>query len=125
MKTIRTICVILFLVSSFSVLSQTVHITKTGEKYHKKTCRYLKYSHKELSIQQAIQLGYKACKVCKPSVKQNAPEKTTNNNSLTESTAPNPLPSKKIVATQCIGKTKAGKRCKRKTKNSNGRCFQH
>lgn len=29
------------------------------------------------------------------------------------------------VATQCTGTTQKGARCKRKTKNSSGRCYQH
>ncbi len=33
--------------------------------------------------------------------------------------------SKEVLSTQCTGTTKKGKRCKRMTKNDNGRCFQH
>ena len=32
---------------------------------------------------------------------------------------------KTALTTQCTGTTKKGKRCKRMTKNENGRCFQH
>lgn len=32
---------------------------------------------------------------------------------------------KTALSTQCTGTTKKGKRCKRMTKNENGRCFQH
>lgn len=32
---------------------------------------------------------------------------------------------KEVLSTQCTGTTKKGKRCKRMTKNDNGRCFQH
>lgn len=32
---------------------------------------------------------------------------------------------KEGLSTQCTGTTKKGKRCKRMTKNDNGRCFQH
>ena len=32
---------------------------------------------------------------------------------------------KTTLSTQCTGTTKKGKRCKRKTKNENGRCFNH
>lgn len=31
----------------------------------------------------------------------------------------------KSISTQCTGKTKSGKGCKRMTKNPNGRCYQH
>ncbi len=32
---------------------------------------------------------------------------------------------KEVLSKQCTGTTKKGKRCKRTTKNDNGRCFQH
>lgn len=35
------------------------------------------------------------------------------------------LNSKKNVAVQCKGTTQKGKRCKRKTTNSSGYCWQH
>ena len=35
------------------------------------------------------------------------------------------VPSKQIQAVQCSGITQAGVRCKRKTTNPNGRCYQH
>lgn len=123
--TIRAICVILFLASSFSVLSQTVYTTKSGEKYHKENCRFLKYSKKAISLDRAKQLGYAACKVCKPTATITKSKKTTNGNSLSGSTKSDTSKPKKTEATQCTGKTKSGKRCKRKTKNANGRCYQH
>lgn len=51
-------------------LSQTketvVYITKTGEKYHKDGCRYLRQSKIKTTKKEAIKNGYGACKVCKP-----------------------------------------------------------
>lgn len=44
----------------------TVYITKTGTKYHRGSCRYLRQSKIKISRSQAIAQGYKACKVCKP-----------------------------------------------------------
>lgn len=46
--------------------SGTVYITDTGEKYHRGTCRYLRYSKYAISKSDAISQGYTACKVCKP-----------------------------------------------------------
>jgi hypothetical protein len=43
-----------------------VYITKTGKKYHRAHCRYLKYSHIKVSRADAIEEGYTACKVCRP-----------------------------------------------------------
>ncbi len=43
-----------------------VYITKTGKKYHRAGCRYLKHSHVKVSKDEAIAEGYTACKVCRP-----------------------------------------------------------
>lgn len=50
--------------------SVLVWITEAGTKYHKKECRTLKNSTtvKSIAIEEAIKLGYEACKVCKPTV---------------------------------------------------------
>lgn len=44
----------------------TVYITKTGEKYHRGDCRYLRQSKIAVSLKEAIQRGYGPCSVCKP-----------------------------------------------------------
>jgi len=118
----------LFIISiafSLNLSAQTVYTTKTGEKYHKTTCRYLKHSKYKVDLKKAIELGYEACKVCKPPT--NDKKATSKSSSLTTSNNTNSKSksSKKSTATQCTGKTKAGKRCKRMTKNANGRCYQH
>ena len=121
MKTLR---LFFFISVAFlsNVAAQTVYITKTGEKFHKSNCRYLKYSKKEITLKKALNYGYEACKVCKPNTKK----VTVNNNS---STSVNPKTTtsskKKSTAIQCTGITKAGNRCKRRTKNASGRCYQH
>ena len=43
-----------------------VYITRTGAKYHRGTCRYLKYSKFAVSKKEAISDGYLPCKVCRP-----------------------------------------------------------
>lgn len=43
-----------------------VYITRTGEKYHRGSCRYLSQSKIEIKLKDAIKRGYGACKVCKP-----------------------------------------------------------
>ena len=48
MKTLRTFLIVISIVFTSNSIAQTVFITKTGEKYHKKSCRYLKYSKKEI-----------------------------------------------------------------------------
>jgi micrococcal nuclease len=44
----------------------TVYVTRTGEKYHRGGCRYLRQSKRPMSLQAAKAAGYTPCKVCKP-----------------------------------------------------------
>lgn len=52
--------------------SVLVWITEAGTKYHKKECRTLKNSTtvKSITLEEAVKLGYEACKVCKPKAEQ-------------------------------------------------------
>ncbi|WP_178988651.1 hypothetical protein [Winogradskyella schleiferi] len=123
MKQFRIILFLLTIAWSSNVMSQTVYSTKTGEKYHTENCRYLKYSKKAIDLNKAKALGYAACKVCKPTM-----ENIKISESEPSSIAPEDnrkIPTKKTTSSQCTGKTKAGKRCKRQTKNTSGRCYQH
>lgn len=125
MKQLYYIVFTLFLLTTSNAVSQTAYITKTGQKYHKANCKYLKYSKKEITIDKAISLGYEACKVCKPTHKN---IKVSNSIDKTISSKPKhkkAVSAKRSIAVQCSGKTKSGRRCKRKTKNSSGRCWQH
>ena len=124
MKQLRLILFIFSITFSSNVLAQMVYTTKTGEKYHKSSCRYLKYSKKEITIKKALEFGYSACSVCKPKKKNTKASTNTIPNTITPK-AKSKAPSKKAIASQCTGKTQAGKRCKRKTKNVNERCYQH
>lgn len=47
---------------------QIVYITQSGEKYHEPDCRYVKYNNtvEELTLGEAVEKGYTACKVCNP-----------------------------------------------------------
>lgn len=100
--------------------AQTVFVTKTGEKYHKDSCHYLKNSKMEIAYKKAIELRYKACSVCKPNAQWSPLSiRSTSTKSTTTPTI------KTTKSTQCTGKTKAGARCKRMTKSGNGRCYQH
>jgi competence protein ComEC len=44
----------------------TVYITKTGEKYHMGSCRYLKKSKIAVTLKEVKEQGYDACSVCDP-----------------------------------------------------------
>lgn len=123
MKFFKLLLLLIFLSCSQNSPAQTVYTTKTGEKYHTENCRYLKHSKKEITLEQAINLGYQACSVCKP---ETNPEQIRSLISQSEqNTTSQETVTQKSAATQCTGKTKAGKRCKRMTKNASGRCYQH
>lgn len=114
----------LFWVSSAFAQDQSVYVTKTGEKYHKSDCRYLKYSKIEVSLKEAISKSYSACSVCKPPTKSNTGIAKQDSVQKAPSKIPN-TDVKKAVATRCTATTQAGNRCKRMTKESNGKCWQH
>lgn len=125
MKFFQLLLLLIFLGCSQNSTAQTVYTTKTGEKYHAANCRYLKHSKKEITLEQAVNFGYQACSICKPD--SNSEENTSTNSYYAtpeRATAPQQT-STQATASQCTGKTKAGKRCKRTTKNASGRCYQH
>ncbi|WP_422104648.1 hypothetical protein [Winogradskyella sp.] len=123
MKAFKTLVLFVTFAISYGVSAQTVYTTKTGEKYHKSNCHYLKYSKKAIKLDKAKALGYTACKVCKPTASNT--KETSNSLTSKKKTKDKSVTTKKVTATQCTGETKSGKRCKRKTKNANGRCYQH
>ncbi len=90
---------------------KVVYVTKTGTKYHGANCGYLHSSKIKNTLSSAVKSGYTACSRCKGSASYK-PKTTSRGSSLTSSK-------------QCSGTTKAGNRCRRKTKSSNGRCYQH
>ncbi|WAC03372.1 hypothetical protein N7U66_07515 [Lacinutrix neustonica] len=118
MKPLKLLLVILSFAFVNTAISQTVYTTKTGEKYHTSSCRYLKYSKKAYTLEKAKALGFSACSVCKPNTQTSATNGLLENKQST-------TPVRTVTAKQCTGKTKAKKRCKRKTKNANQRCYQH
>ena len=46
--------------------SQAVYITRTGKKYHRDGCSYLRQSKIEISLKDAKARGYTACSRCNP-----------------------------------------------------------
>lgn len=111
--------VVFFTFNSVYGFGQTVYKTPSGNKFHTSTCRFVKNVSNQLSIDQAFAKGLSPCSICKPS--------TSSSNRI--STGGLGIKSNEVKgtssATQCKGKTKAGARCKRTTKNINGYCFQH
>ena len=128
MKTLRIILLIIAISFTNNLIAQTkVYRTSKGEHYHKKECKIIAKSKVvELTIKKAKFRGYAACKVCKPKAKV----KTSKKKVITEKKKSNKVKykkstSKKSTASRCTGITKKGARCKRRTKNVSGRCWQH
>ena len=96
MYNLRLFLFLVALAYTSSLTAQTVYTTKTGKKYHKSSCRYLKYSKKYITLKKAKSLGYQACLVCKPSSKNLKTQRSS--------------PAKKAIAVQCSGKTKSGEK---------------
>ncbi|MBA7713009.1 hypothetical protein ES703_122004 [subsurface metagenome] len=44
----------------------TVYVTRTGRKYHRSGCRYLRRSKIAISLEDAKSQGYTPCSICKP-----------------------------------------------------------
>lgn len=124
MKSVKLILFLFSFVISYNITAQNVYTTKTGEKYHKETCHYLKYSRKEYTLKRALELGFTACAVCKPN-KNTSVSNSSRITSTSRLSHSRQSATSKVTATQCTGKTKSGARCKRKVKNASGRCYQH
>jgi hypothetical protein len=61
---------LLFLLSfslvTIIAISQTVHYTETGSKYHSSGCRYLRRSDYSCTLQEALNMGLSSCSRCSP-----------------------------------------------------------
>lgn len=66
---LRFILFLLLLSNSFLALSNTVYVTKTGHRYHKKDCGFLSAGSNTIKLSDASELGYLACSRCYPSNK--------------------------------------------------------
>ncbi|MDP4207461.1 MAG: hypothetical protein Q8928_01475 [Bacteroidota bacterium] len=119
---ITRLAFILFLFSSVNTLAQTVYVTRTGAKYHAAGCHYLSRSCYAIDYKKAVQQGYTACKICKPSVSKTATYPSSSSEKQYRSSTPR---ENKAQAQQCTATTQKGTRCKRTTTNANGRCWQH
>ena len=47
-------------------IDKIVYISKTGKKYHLENCRTLRGEKEAIDLNEAIETGYEACKVCNP-----------------------------------------------------------
>ncbi|WP_317897092.1 hypothetical protein [Aurantibacillus circumpalustris] len=120
MKKIVLLSFLLVSLLANSLQAQPVYITKTGAKYHQGDCRYLSHSKFSIELKDALLQGYDACKVCAPAQSVSVQKNKTEPSPTTYNT-----PEKNAVSSQCTATTKAGSRCKRMTKITNGKCWQH
>ncbi|MBK8981681.1 MAG: hypothetical protein IPM38_05000 [Ignavibacteria bacterium] len=114
MKKFFLVLPLFILVFQSDLFSQTVYITKTGEKYHTSECRYLKNSASPIDLSEAVNRNYTSCKVCVPA---------DNILPVIGKEDPPPDPSARII--RCMAITKKNTQCKRNTSNSSGYCWQH
>lgn len=130
MKRILFVLSILLQVQAVSVFAQTVHVTKTGSKYHSAGCQYLSHSDFSVELMKAKQQGLTACSRCNPSKTSSG----SNNEATPRSSSKSAKPSKPDQSNnenntsspeQCSAITKAGTKCTRETKSPNGKCWQH
>lgn len=103
-----------FLCLSISAFAQMVYKTPSGEKYHTATWRYVKNVSESMSVEQAKKRGLSPCSQCKPSSGSNASTKSNGSLGIKSGEAKGA----NAVSTQCKGTTKAGARCKHRTKMS-------
>jgi hypothetical protein len=120
--------VILWACSPNPAAVQKLFITESGAKYHKEACHYLGQSSYTINISEAQTSGLVPCKVCWPATDviqdpiQNGTHlvggETLDKDSLSSE--------KRQLLTQCsaIART-TGDRCRRTTKNTSGKCWQH
>jgi micrococcal nuclease len=105
--------------------STTVYVTKTGTKYHKAGCTYLRRSSIPMSSSDAVNSNYSPCSVCNPSSGGAASLSTqpvTTESSYGISGSSN---SSSSGGGQCMATTKKGTRCKRNAKAGSNYCWQH
>ncbi|MFY0631176.1 MAG: hypothetical protein JXR05_12400 [Flavobacteriaceae bacterium] len=123
MKKLKLILFFIGITIAFQANAQTEAFkAPKGKRYHKKECKLLPEKKAvKTTIKKAKSKGLTACKVCKPVIKKTITKRTSkkNKDKKTKNTT-------KSTAVRCsaIAKTK-GRQCKRRTKNGNGRCWQH
>ena len=101
--------------------SQTVYVTKTGKKYHRGGCQYLRKSQIPKTLDDAVAAGYTACSRCRPPSSSSAKSSTAKRSgSTSRSSSRSPT-----VSQRCAATTKKGTRCKRKASAGGKYCWQH
>ena len=114
------ICVLVVAaIASAAAQTENVYVTRTGEKYHRETCRSLAKSKIEMPLAEAA-ARYGACKNCKPPIPTAAPAAT---NAGTAAAVERPRPA--ATSGRCQATTKKGTQCSRTVKAGSSYCWQH
>ena len=113
-----------FLLAS-QLKAQTVFITKTGVKYHKESCRYVKTGW-AATFTDAKKKGLTACLVCKPSSTETGEANPIPLSSGSSNTGPSKeTKPAQAISSQCKATTKSGASCSRKAASGSSCCWQH
>lgn len=88
---------------------------KKGTEYHKKECKLLPKTHREITLKEVREKGYLECNVC--ITKKPTFNKVSNKNTTAAH--------KTTAVKFCSSIKKNGKVCRRKTRNPSGRCKAH
>jgi hypothetical protein len=120
------LCIAIACTTNKNTADTVVYITNTGNKYHTSICRYLGKSSLPISLMDACNGPYGPCSDCDPPLCQasvTVEDTIVPNQEIQQPSIESKRPVKATV--RCSGTTKKGKQCKRQTKETDGRCFQH
>jgi hypothetical protein len=106
--------------------TETVYVTRTGEKYHRAGCRSLSRSQIPMTLKEAS-ARYGACANCRPPVLTTSPATaaSTPTAEVPVERATTPAPSRAPSSGQCQAITKKGTRCSRQAQPGRSFCWQH
>lgn len=116
-KWILSVFITCFLAIVQAQQSDIVYHTPSGTRYHTAKCHMVDNTSNGITRAEALKREMKPCTFCKPDENKNTLEPQV--------ITPIIKPGQKEQASQCLGNTLEGVRCKRPTKNANGYCFQH
>lgn len=115
---------------SASASAQFVGSSKS-DKYHSESCRHVKRINTEdrvefKTVDEALDAGYVACKVCKPSGRSTTSESTgTSTTTTVDQKASGNAGGALESSGRCQATTKKGTQCKRNAASGSKYCWQH
>lgn len=129
MKALKIMILFVVVTITSNISAQTIQtkvfVTKQGKSYHKKECRLLPKTHIKTTIKRAKVKGYVPCKVCIPKEKAKTSKANNSKKQRNKAVSKKKQPTKRSTVVRCSATTQKGTQCKRRTKNSSGKCWQH